>query len=71
MMSDHIRLEDCMDSLGITANQLKIARALDREKIWEIRSTLEETITELGSLSDRQLFHKIIAWLPIFEDEKK
>lgn len=64
-------IEEAMEILGITADQLKIAKALDREKICELRSTLEDTITELGSLTDRHLFHKIIAWLPTFEDENK
>ena len=67
---DHYYPEDCCEALGISADQLKIARALDREKVKWIRERANpEYVCESQEKSERFFFH-LLDWLPTFEDEK-
>jgi len=59
------RTQAAMDLLGITEDQLRIARSLDRKKIMNLRSFLSATATITGI----DVTHFLL-WLPTFEEKK-
>ena len=58
---------DCLEILGITDEQLKIAKALDRYKVETIAAWITAKMQDNYSGNG----HTILSWLPNFSDEVK
>lgn len=65
--------KECLDFLGITPDQLLIARSLDREKIFETRNLIYNLRNRCSSSSTYayRVLTSILELLPTFPDEEK
>lgn len=66
---------DCLEILNLTPDQLKIARALDREKIFEIGLLLEDVARTFceppeNYIAELDRLERVMCWLPTFDEEK-
>lgn len=61
---------DCLEILNLTPDQLRIARALDREKVRILRRILADGAT--GDLIQEcpEDYQVALSWLPTFDEEK-